>query len=127
MEASASSSDDREVRAARNQAIFRAVNEKLRDLNEPFAEATGTGTFMVACECSRLDCVEVIEIPEAVYREVRRSPRTFVVLPEHGESSIERATSGDENYSVVEVYAGAALSVVEETFYEGTETSTTGE
>jgi hypothetical protein len=127
MEASALSSGDREVRAARNQAIFRAVNEKLRDLNEPFAEVTGTGTFMVACECSRLDCVHVIEIPEGVYREVRRSPRTFVVLPEHVESSIERATGGDEKYSVVEVYAGAALSVVEETFYEGTETSTVGE
>jgi hypothetical protein len=125
MEASASSSDDREVRAARNQALFRAVNEKLRDINEPFAEVTGT--FAVACECSRLDCVEVIEIPAEVYREVRRSPRTFVVLPEHAESSIERATGGDETYSVVEVYADAALDVVEQTFREGAETGTLGE
>ena len=85
------------------------------------------GTFAVACECSRLDCVEVIEIPEKVYREVRRSPRTFVVLPEHVDSSIERSTGGDERYSVVEVYAHAALRVVEETFREGTETTTIGE
>ena len=33
--------DDREARAARNQAIFRAINDKMLDLNESFGELVG--------------------------------------------------------------------------------------
>src|SRR5207237_1546728 len=52
--------EEREVRAARNQALFRAVNENLRTLNEAFASVAGT--FTIACECADRHCVEMIEI-----------------------------------------------------------------
>jgi hypothetical protein len=105
-------SDEREVRAARNQSLFRAVNEKLRQLNESFEGLTDT--FAIACECSHLHCVELIEIPADAYDEVRRSPRTFVVLPEHADTLIERITDEGREYAIVEVFAPAAARVVEE-------------
>ena len=71
--------EDREIRAARNQALFRAVNEKLGKLNEVFA--TLAGTLSIACECADSNCITLLEVSPAAYREARRSPRTFVVLP----------------------------------------------
>jgi|GEM_PF-4479996 len=44
------STDEREVRAARNRAILRAVNEKILELNEAFGALLGT--FAIACECA---------------------------------------------------------------------------
>jgi hypothetical protein len=49
-----------EVRAARNQALFRAVNEKLKTIDEAFEAVTGRQTL--TCECADLACVQTIEI-----------------------------------------------------------------
>ena len=35
------SNEEREVRAARNQALFRAVNEKIMELNDALGEIEG--------------------------------------------------------------------------------------
>ena len=40
----------REERAARNEALFRAVNDGARTLNEGFASITGE--FAILCECA---------------------------------------------------------------------------
>jgi hypothetical protein len=32
---------DRNLRAARNEALFRVVNEKMRELNEAFSDVSG--------------------------------------------------------------------------------------
>lgn len=115
------SNEDREIRAARNQALFRAVNEKIRQLNESFGEVVGS--YAITCECSRLDCVEIVEIPEDAYRAVRENPRTFVVLPEHVEHDVERVISPHGGYTVVEVL-GQGARVVEATFRGGREAAT---
>ncbi|MES1248416.1 MAG: hypothetical protein ABUS54_12175 [Actinomycetota bacterium] len=97
---------DREIRAARNQALFRAVNEKMLELNETFGEIVGT--FSVACECARVDCLELLEIPPDAYRAIRESPRTFAVAPGHAQDGIERVVSSHEGYTVVEVLGRGA-------------------
>lgn len=107
------SNEDREVRAARNQALFRAVNDKILDLNRTFGELAGT--FAVACECSRIDCVELLEIPPDAYRAVRESPRTFAVVPGHVEQGVERLVSTHDGYAVVEVQ-GHGVRIAEATF-----------
>ena len=94
------SNEERELRAARNQALFRAVNEKMLELNEVFAELLGS--FAVACECSRIECVDLLTIPPDVYRAVRASPRTFVVRADHVRTDLERVVSRDDGYIVVE-------------------------
>jgi hypothetical protein len=44
------SNEGREVRAARNLALFREVNERIREFNE--SVETLTSTFTVSCECA---------------------------------------------------------------------------
>src|SRR5215212_1637985 len=55
---------EREVRAARNQSLFRAVNEQMRGLDQVFA--TVTETFTIACECADTSCLEKLAAAGAV-------------------------------------------------------------
>jgi hypothetical protein len=98
--------EEREVRAARNQAMFRAVNEKLATLNEAFAQLVGT--FAVACECADTSCVEMIEIAPEEYRAVRAEPRRFVVRAGHVYPDVEVVVHETPAYVVVEKVAAAA-------------------
>ena len=117
------SNEEREIRAARNQALFRAVNEKMLELNEVFGKIVGT--FAVACECSRIDCVALMEIPPDAYRAVRESPRTFAVCPDHVDVEVERVVSTYDGYTVVEVL-GHGVVVAEATFRGGRATVVEG-
>ena len=110
------SNEEREVRAARNQALFRAVNEKIMELNEGFGEIEGS--VSVACECSRVDCADLLEIEPDAYWAVRGSPRTFAVLPGHVEKGVEHVVSNHDGYAVVEV-EGQGVAVAEATFRDG--------
>ena len=91
---------DREVRAARNQALFRAVNEKLRELNQAFANVTET--YAIACECADTTCVETVHILMEEYTRVREDPNQFVVLTEHVFPDVEQIVAQNDGYSVVE-------------------------
>ena len=90
----------REVRAARNQALFRAVNEKMRQLNEDVSSLTGS--FTIACECSDAECLEMIEISAEEYVDVRSEPRHFVVLEGHIICEIEFVVRETAGWVVVE-------------------------
>ena len=96
----------REVRAARNQALFRAVNEKVRQLNEDVASLTGS--FTIACECSDAECLEMIEISPEEYLDVRSEPRHFVVLEGHIIPKIEFVVRETAGWVVVEKKAAVA-------------------
>jgi 5-bromo-4-chloroindolyl phosphate hydrolysis protein len=98
--------EEREVRAARNQALFRAVNEQMTTLNEAFAQMVGT--FAVACECADTSCVEMIEIAPEQYRAVRAEPRRFVVHVGHVYPDVEVVVHESPAYVVVEKVAAAA-------------------
>lgn len=91
---------DRGLRAARNQALFRAVNEKLRELNHSFAEVSETDA--VACECADVTCVETLHIGMQECLDVREHPRRFVVLSGHILPEVERVVSRLDGYVVVE-------------------------
>jgi hypothetical protein len=95
------SGEAREVRAARNQSLFRAVNEKLKATNEAFTEIAD-GSFAVACECADLECIEILQIPSEQYAEVRRDGSHFVVLAGHLYPDVERLVDQHDGYVVVE-------------------------
>ena len=95
-----------EVRAARNQAMFRAINEQMQAMNEAFAFVTQT--FAIACECADTECIETFEIGPEEYAEVRANPRHFAVLPGHVYPDVERVVRAMDEYVVVEKTAAAA-------------------
>jgi hypothetical protein len=94
------SNEGREVRAARNQALFREVNERIREFDE--SVETLTSTFTVSCECADMHCVTMIEIAPDDYVAVRREPRHFVVVPGHVLPEIETVVREADAYVVVE-------------------------
>jgi 5-bromo-4-chloroindolyl phosphate hydrolysis protein len=97
---------EREIRAARNQALFRAVNEKVKEMNDAFVSVTGT--FAIACECADLECIETLKISPAEYAQVRANPRHFAVLPDHIYPEVEDVVRTSAQYVVVEKIAKAA-------------------
>lgn len=117
------SNEEREVRAARNQALFRAVNEKIMELNDALGEIEGNAS--IACECSRIDCVALLQIPPDAYRAVRESPRTFAVIADHVDVGVEHVVSKHDGYAVVEV-EGQGVPVAEATFRDGPTTVADG-
>jgi hypothetical protein len=97
--------EERQIRAARNQSMFRAVNERLRDVND--ALSTISETFVIACECADTGCVETIELEPADYRDVRSNGRWFLVRQGHVYPDVERVIKETDAYTVVEKFETA--------------------
>jgi hypothetical protein len=107
----AGSSDER-MRAARNESIYREVNERIEELNQRFDAALEAGTAWV-CECADTDCTEPMEMTLGEYEELRSSPTRFAVLPGHVVAGVERIVDTHGNYVVVEKIGPAAQVAAE--------------
>jgi hypothetical protein len=95
------------VRRARNEALFREINERLQGLNGDY------GTAEWLCECSDLECVARIELTDAEYEEVRRYGARFVLLAGHEQLDIERVVAHHGRYVVAEKTGiGAELALL---------------
>lgn len=97
----------REERAARNEALFREVNERVKDVTEDFDERDAT--FL--CECVDPGCRASLPMTLAEYEEVRSRGDQFAVAPGHADLSVERVVREDERFAVVrKVGEGAVLA-----------------
>ena len=99
-----------EERAARNEALFREVNERMLSLAGGHAEPEETG---FVCECSTEGCTRRLHVPVQVYEAVRADPRHFLVTPGH-EGPFERVVEQGEGFTIVEK-EGEAGEIAEET------------
>jgi len=95
--------DDRRVdRRVRNELVFRAVNQKLRELNIQF-EGFANELAVFVCECDRLECIAQIEIAVDAFDRVSAEPRQYVVVNGHeGTVDGERVVEKHDGYVVVE-------------------------
>lgn len=92
-------------RLARNQAIFREVNERIQylaEVNERIGYSAEGATSEYACECSNTECISTIELTVVEYERVRSNPTWFVITPDHDLVQIERVVSRDDGFAVVE-------------------------
>ena len=105
-----STQEEREIRAARSQSLFRSINENLKTVNKAFLSVSEK--YVIACECADRDCVELIEIDPDEYRALRADPRRFVVRPGHVYPEVEMVVRESEQYVVVEK-GGAAGELAE--------------
>jgi hypothetical protein len=95
-----SEGDPRADRAARNEALFRRVNERLEDINASFSSVADHSEFV--CECADAECVERIQLTLSAYEAVRSVPTRFVVKPRHVLPANERVVEEHKGYVVVE-------------------------
>ncbi len=85
-----------EERAARNEALFREINEHVQALSDEDDESA-----LFICECGDTDCVGRLQVPIVVYEETRAHSRRFLVLPSH-DDGFERVVEAGDGYLVVE-------------------------
>jgi hypothetical protein len=97
-------SSDRQERAARNQNLFREVNERVEEVAQRF-DPTFTS---FACECADTKCMEQVSLTFEEYERVRRSPNHFIVKAGHVLPDVERvvghAGADGTRYEVVEKF-----------------------
>lgn len=100
-------SHSREERAARNQALFRGVNERLEGLAKAFETIAGIESAFT-CECADLHCLGHVSLTVDEYEAVRRYPNRFFVLPGHVYPDVEIVVSENERFVVVDKTGVAA-------------------
>jgi hypothetical protein len=67
--------------AVRKRALFREVNERIRDVSRRFGFASGTYEFF--CECTRPECLLRIEVTGELYDEIVADSGRYLVAAEH--------------------------------------------
>jgi len=87
-------------RLARNQALFREVNERIEDIAR-----SGDGLEFV-CECSDPECVSTVKLSLAEYERIRSESTWFFVKSGHVIPEIERVVFVEDGYAVVEKMVG---------------------
>jgi hypothetical protein len=86
----------REERIAKNEVIFREVNERIREV-----VPSENGGIDFLCECGREDCVEQISLTAKEYERVREDPVQFIVKPGHAIAEVEEVVEENDRFLLV--------------------------
>ncbi len=87
----------------KNQALFREVNERIKDVSERLVAFDGDMPLEFVCECSDEGCNDAVLLTLAEYEAVRAHPRHFFVARGHlWRPEIERLVTDGTRYVVVE-------------------------
>jgi hypothetical protein len=97
--------DSRQQRGARNEALFRQVNERIEEVNRNVGDDSFSDFL---CECGDDDCTAPVSLTIAEYEEVRGDPTHFVIANGHEVPNVERVIETNERFSVVEKFASEA-------------------
>jgi hypothetical protein len=100
------------ARIARNEALFRQVNEQIDAVNDWGA---GASSFGIVCECGLATCGETIQIERARYEAVRRHAERFIVRPGHEFPDVEEVVEHGDGFDVVAKRPGLPRRLAEET------------
>jgi len=102
--------DERERRLAKNEALFRDINEEI----EAVAFRLGSDdehVYEFLCECANADCDLRLPLSLDDYERVRTNPVWFAVAPGHSLPEIEDVVDRRGDYDVVEKRGEAARLV----------------
>lgn len=97
--------DESAARAARNQSLFRGVNERIEEINEAFAVLLERMDFI--CECADDGCMNRIMVRLDEYEEMRRNPTHFMVDHGHVYPQFEAVVKEYDGFVVVEKFGEA--------------------
>lgn len=94
-------------RAAKNESLFREVNERIEDLASPASFS------QFICECLDERCDERVSLTIEEYESIRSEGNRFFVLPGHTEPEIDEILESTDRYLIVRK-RGAGEAVAEE-------------
>jgi hypothetical protein len=99
---------DRFERQARNEALFREVNERIAELGERTYHVAPEEALEFLCECgTEGGCGERVSVPLRTYESVRAQDDRFVVKPGHETPDLEHAVDWTDDYVIVDKVAAA--------------------
>ncbi|CAN5318800.1 hypothetical protein BH18ACT14_BH18ACT14_08090 [soil metagenome] len=107
--------DARLERQARNEALFREVNERLERIAKQ-AEERGwppeDGCFAFHCECG--GCAEKVQMTIAEYESLRSQDDRFALAPGHDTPELEGVVERTERYVIVDKHGIAEALVADD-------------
>jgi hypothetical protein len=90
-----------EARLAKNELMFRAINERIRELASRFDNLDEEELEFV-CECADETCVERVSLKPSQYDDVRAIPARFVVVLGHEATPlVERVLFRGNGFAIV--------------------------
>jgi hypothetical protein len=89
-----------ETRKARNEALFREVNERIREAADRLGGARYEHDFL--CECFDARCRDHVRLTLEEYERVRAAGNRFVVAPGHIASEIEHVVTARADHVLIE-------------------------
>jgi hypothetical protein len=99
----------RAERAARNELLFRAVNEQILKMSERFrAELSDLD---IVCECADSGCTSAIRINVHEFERANETKNVFLVLSGHEDLRVEDVVERQTHYVVVRKRGPAARLV----------------
>ncbi len=92
--------DRQKEQLARNEDLFRSVNEEI----ERAAENQGTDSheYEFFCECSDRGRTEKVVVTLAEYSRARANPKRFIVVKGHVVQEIEHVVDAAEDHVLIE-------------------------
>jgi hypothetical protein len=95
-------------RVAKNEVLFREVNERIEQAAE---RAAFDGPMVFVCECGDAECSETLELTLTEYEAAWSQAARFLVVPGHEISDFERALEQNERFALIEkVGEGEAIA-----------------
>lgn len=91
--------DERTKRIGENEALYRAINEKIEGLNTAFGMVTES--MAILCECGDLECSQQIELDMPTYERVRSDAVLFVVVRGHEIPDVETIVEEHDGFNVI--------------------------
>lgn len=100
-----------EARLARNEVMFRAINDRIRELAGRFQQLQDEELSFI-CECADETCVERVPLTPAQYDEMRAVTARFAVVPGHEVTPlVERVVFRSNDFVIVRKIGIAADTV----------------
>ncbi|MFL6011833.1 MAG: hypothetical protein ACJ74B_11545 [Gaiellaceae bacterium] len=110
-------SEPRESRLAKNEAVFREVNERVIEIKEELGPDPRSSSLIdgLICECSDGGCLERVgPLTISSYEAVRDDPRRFIIAANHQALDVESVIEMNPTYWVVEKHEGVPADVARE-------------
>jgi hypothetical protein len=102
----------REERIGMNEAVFREVNERIRDVASAF-NLTSEPLDLI-CECGDAACNARISVTRDEYERIRADAQLFAVAPGHA-ADVEEVVANHDGYDVVRKFKGIPAEIARKT------------
>jgi hypothetical protein len=109
--------EPRVTRLAKNEALFREVNERIAEITAGLDSSISQPESLdgVVCECSDAVCMERVgPISIGEYEKIRSDPRRFIIAPGHQAADVEDVVEEKQAYWIVEKHEGVPADVARE-------------